>query len=90
LSAGLPKSSYRIAMETLILQISNIVFYLNFSKSFYVNIISSKLFRRIFKEHLMIIYIRLTWWKMHVQPIETGTRTITKQENLPMQTITQK
>lgn len=95
LSVGLPKSSYRTAVETLILQISSFVFYLNFSKSFYVNTLSSKLFRRVFKERLMIIYHRMTWWKTRVHPIETtrlnqtkmGT-VVTMQQNIPMQIIT--
>jgi hypothetical protein len=84
LTVGLTKSVYRITMEKLITQISDVLFYLNFGKSFYLNVITSKFFRRIFKERLMVIYIRMTWWKMHVQSIETtrldyiGTRTITQ------------
>lgn len=72
LSTSLEKDNYRRAVESLILQISSFVFYLNFCKSFFLNTLSSKLFRRVFKERLTNIYQRLTWWKTRIQPIEVN------------------
>jgi hypothetical protein len=62
LSTSIAKDSYRRAVETLILEISSFIFYLNFSKSFFVNTLSSKLFRKVFKERLIIFFQRITWW----------------------------
>jgi hypothetical protein len=56
LSTEITKDSYRVAVEALILQISSFIFYLNFCKSFFVNTLSSKLFRKVFKERLVSFY----------------------------------
>jgi hypothetical protein len=64
ISVNIPKSTYRRAVETLLLDISSFVFYLNFSKSFFVNTLTSRLFRKVFKERLIMFWQRITWWKV--------------------------
>ena len=59
LSTGLAKDDYGLAVEALILQISSFIFYLNFCKSFFVNTLSSKLFRAVFKQRLVSFYRRI-------------------------------
>ncbi|CAF2106199.1 unnamed protein product [Rotaria magnacalcarata] len=66
LTTNMKKDDYRQAMETLILQISSFIFYLNFSKSFFVNTLSSNLFRKVFHERLLFFYRRMLWWKIPV------------------------
>jgi hypothetical protein len=94
LSTGLTKDSYRRAVETLILQISSFIFYINFCKSFLVNTLTSKLFRRVFKERLYSFYQRITWWKVRVHPImttridQTRLATINLRQNIPLQAMT--
>ncbi|CAF1374254.1 unnamed protein product [Adineta steineri] len=65
------KDDYRIAIEKLLLQISSFIFYLNFSKSFFMNTLSSKLFRKVFKERLILFYRHIICLKVKVQPINT-------------------
>ncbi|CAF2719476.1 unnamed protein product [Rotaria sp. Silwood2] len=59
LSTDITKDEYRHAIEALLLQISSFIFYLNFSKSFFVNTLSSNLFRKVLKERLLIFYRRI-------------------------------
>jgi hypothetical protein len=88
ISVNIPKSTYRRAVETLLLNISSFVFYLNFSKSFFVNTLSSKLFRKVFKERLIMFWQRITWWKVREardvtrQTDQTRLRTFTIQQNI--------
>ncbi|UJR08896.1 hypothetical protein I4U23_013150 [Adineta vaga] len=74
LSTSISKDNYRRAVESLILQISSFIFYLNFSKSFFLNTLSSKLFRRIFNQRCMMCWYRITWWKVRVLP-KNGNQT---------------
>jgi hypothetical protein len=67
LTTGIRKDDYRRAVETLLSQISSFIFYLNFCKSFFVNTLSSKLFRNVFKENLVIHCRRIIWWKVPMQ-----------------------
>jgi hypothetical protein len=67
LTTGIRKDDYRRAVETLLSQISSFIFYLNFCKSFFVNTLSSKLFRNVFKENLVIYCRRIIWWKVPMQ-----------------------
>ena len=53
------KDDYRRAIEALFFQITSFIFYLNFCKSFFVNTLSSKLFRKVFKESLIVYYRRI-------------------------------
>jgi hypothetical protein len=94
LSTGITKDEYRLAVETLILQISSFIFYLNFCKNFFVNTLSSKLFRKVFKERLMVFYLRITWWKVRVGPSPAtrvdhrGLAAVTMQDNNAIRTVT--
>ncbi|CAF3668810.1 unnamed protein product [Adineta steineri] len=65
------KDEYRIAIEKLLLQISSFIFYLNFGKSFFMNTLSSKLFRKVFKERLILFYRHIICLKVKVHPINT-------------------
>jgi hypothetical protein len=87
LTIGITKDEYRQAVEALFLQISNYIFFINFSKSFFVNTLSSKLFRKVFKDR----YRQITPWKVRIQPItdQTKDRTNTLEENYKLSTITQ-
>jgi hypothetical protein len=60
LTTSIIKDDYRRAVEALLLQISSFIFYLNFCKSFFVNTLSSKLFRKVFKERFTIFYRQIT------------------------------
>ena len=78
LTTGVTKDSYRLAVETLLFQISSYMFYLNFCKSFFVNTLSSRLFRRVFIEHLIICYRRITCQKIIIQRNSATRLTLTK------------
>lgn len=47
LSAEFYKGVNQIAFESLILEVSSFIFYINFCKSFYVNTLTSRLFRQV-------------------------------------------
>ncbi|CAF3924603.1 unnamed protein product [Rotaria sp. Silwood1] len=89
-STGITRDNYRYAVETLILQISSLIFYINFSKSFFINTLASKLFRKVFKERLITFYQRITWWKVRVYPTlttrtdQTELATVTLKENIAL------
>jgi hypothetical protein len=68
-STGLTKDAHRQAIEALLLEISSFIFYFNFAKSFFVNTLSSKLFRQVFQERSITIYYRLTCCRNRVHPI---------------------
>jgi hypothetical protein len=93
---GLTKDNYRRTVEALLLQISSFIFYFNFCKGFFINTLSSKLFRKVFKKRLVSFYHRITWWKVRVHPISTTkTRldhtklaTAITRENIALPTIT--
>jgi hypothetical protein len=68
ITAHTPKDNYRLTVEALLLQISNYIFFLNFSKNFFVNTLSSNLFRKVFKQRFIILYRRITCWNVRVQP----------------------
>jgi hypothetical protein len=60
LTTSIIKDDYRRAVEALLFQISSFIFYLNFCKNFFVNTLSSKLFRKVFKERFTIFYRQIT------------------------------
>ncbi|CAF1202532.1 unnamed protein product [Adineta steineri] len=68
LSTNITNDNYRYEVESLLLQISSYIFYFNFCKSFLINTLTSKLFRKILKERLFIIWRRITSWKVRVAP----------------------
>jgi hypothetical protein len=60
LSANVYKSERQIAFESLLLQISSFVFFINFCKSFYINTLTSKLFRQVLFKRLIRCFHRIT------------------------------
>ena len=50
LTSAAPKTSYQSAAALLIFQFSNVLFYLNYSKSFFIYTLASSLFRAVFCE----------------------------------------
>ena len=93
LSTSIPKNDYRLAVEALIFQITSFIFYLNFSKSFFVNTLSSTLFRKVFKQRFAIFYQRIGYGTVRVQPISTTRtdraelKTAILQGNIAIQTV---
>ena len=51
------KSPYRINIELLLDKISLFIYYMNFAKSFYVNISTSTLFRQVFRQRIIYLSI---------------------------------
>jgi hypothetical protein len=68
LSTGLVKDNQRLAFEAFFLQVSSFIFYSNFAKSFFVNTLTSKLFRQVLRERLSACFIQVTPWKTRVHP----------------------
>lgn len=68
LSKNLFKSPERIALETLFWQISSFLMYINHSKSFFVNTLTSTLFRKLLIQRLLLGFRRVSSWKKHIQP----------------------
>lgn len=66
LSRNIWKNSYRCAIENLFLEITSLIFYLNFGKSFYINTLTSKFFRKILQKRLLNIYRR----KIRIHPYQ--------------------
>lgn len=55
-TSNITKDIYRITVESFIAQLSLIVYYLNFAKSFPVNTLTSPLFRNIFWQRMIKIF----------------------------------
>ena len=70
LSKSLIKDEYRQAVENMLLQISSLLFYLNFSKNFFINTLSSKLFRRVFHKRMAIISRQIFCRKLRIHPTQ--------------------
>jgi hypothetical protein len=68
LSFDVTKSSYRQTAENLFSEITSFIFYINFGKSFFVNTLTSKHFRTIFKERLTSFYRRIKLRKFRIHP----------------------
>lgn len=81
LSTGLTKDSYRKAVESLILQISSFIFYFNFTKSFFINTLTSRLFRKVFKDRMYFIYYRRARIQPDLDHSNTQARTRTIRTN---------
>ncbi len=75
-SASLTKDAYRKAVEDFFLEISSYIFYLNFAKSFFVNTLSSKLFRQVFRARTLAIFYRLTCRVHRVRPMHGVTASL--------------
>ena len=67
-SSDFNKDDYRRAIENLFLLITSLAFYLNFTKSFFVNTLTSKLFRKRFYKRLRSIYRRMKFHYPRVHP----------------------
>jgi hypothetical protein len=72
LSADMYKSERQIALESLLLQISSFVFFINFCKSFFLNTLTSKLFRQVLIKRLISCFNRITSPKFRVHPTMTN------------------
>ena len=77
LSTDLPKSDRQKAFENLILEISSSVFYINFCKSFYINTLTSKLFRQVLLKRLRHCFNRIMPRKFRIHPITTNNGQVT-------------
>ena len=64
LTSDTSKDEHRREWENVLLQISSWIFYLNFTKSFFVNTLTSKFFRRRFAERARC----LMFWRRRVHP----------------------
>lgn len=81
-STNLYRDEYRQAVEYFLLQISSLVFYFNFTKSFFVNTLTSKLFRKVFKERVHYFYCRLTCRRARIHPEQDHSQTHTTNRNI--------
>ncbi|CAF1373263.1 unnamed protein product [Adineta ricciae] len=70
LSTNLVKDNQRLALESLLLQVSSLIFYLNFAKSFFFNTLTSKLFRQILCERVLACFNLKRSWNTRIQPIQ--------------------
>ncbi len=59
LTANIPQNSYQKTVDVFIFQFSNVVLYLNYSKSFYIYTLTSSLFRKIFCDIIRYYYSKL-------------------------------
>ena len=73
-STSIVKDDHRKLVESLILEITSYIFYANFAKSFYVNTLSSKLFRQVFSQRLRRIYTKFICRRQRVQPSTQETQ----------------
>jgi len=71
LTTNIPKSSYQNTVAMFIFQFSNVLLYINYSKSFYIYTLSSRLFRRVFCEIIQHCChkLLLVFQKSHVHPV---------------------
>jgi len=81
LTANIPQDSYQKTVDVFIFQLSNVLLYINYSKSFYIYTLTSSLFRKIFCNIIRYYYGRLFRF-LHlnyvhpatvVQPINNGS-----------------
>jgi hypothetical protein len=72
LSADILKSEKQISIESLLLQISSFIFYINFCISFYLNTLTSKLFRQVLIKRLMFFFNRIIPHKFRIHPATTN------------------
>jgi len=56
ITTGTSKTDYQNALDTFFSQLTTELFYLNYAKSFYIYILSSQSFRKIFVERIIQIY----------------------------------
>jgi len=61
ITSSMVKSSYRLAQEALILNITNIILYISYASNFYVYLISCSSYRRDFLRLLLFCYNQNHW-----------------------------
>ncbi|UJR19926.1 hypothetical protein I4U23_023058 [Adineta vaga] len=69
LSTSLVKDNQRLALESLLLQVSSLIFYTNSAKSFFFNTLTSKLFRQTLRDRLLACFILIAPWNTRIHPI---------------------
>jgi hypothetical protein len=75
ITTNLSKSERQIAFESMLLQISSLVFLANFSKSFYLNTLMSRLFRQILIKRISFYFNKITNQHNQIHPtIANNTR----------------
>jgi hypothetical protein len=60
-TSSMVKSSYLLAQEALVFNITNIVLYIIFASNFYVNVSSASSYRRTFLQHVLFCSGRDHW-----------------------------
>jgi len=60
-TSSVVKSSYRLAQETLVANISNIILYISYALNFYVYRISASCYRRDFLRLILFCYPQSHW-----------------------------
>ena len=61
LTSSMVKSSYRLAQEGLVFNITNILLYISYASNFYVYLISSSSYRRDFLQFILFCYDQNHW-----------------------------
>ena len=74
ITANEPKTAYTKRLAIFIFQLSNVLLYLNYSKSFYIYTLSSSFFRKIFCD-LLRSYHRRFNQRMHANQIHPVNET---------------
>lgn len=85
ITSSMVKSSYRLARETLISNITNILVYTSYASSFYVFIISTPAYRRDFLRLILFCYTR-NHWNNNIRPMpreQLVLNTASMNKNLP-------
>ena len=74
LTENIPQSSYQKTVGVFIFQLSNVILCLNYSKSFYIYTLTSRLFRKVFREIIQHCCRKLiqVLQKGNVHPIVVG------------------
>lgn len=91
-SSTSPKNAERLAIERLFLQVSSLLMYVNFGKSFFINTLTSKLFRQLLIQRLLYCFKATLVRKTRIQPtittnIESNQTNEFNNQNLNMMPI---
>jgi hypothetical protein len=85
LTSSMVKTSYRLAQESLVLDISNIILYVSYASTFYVYLISASSYRRDFRRLVLFCYTQ-THWDNRIGPMpreQLALNTVTMVQQLP-------
>jgi hypothetical protein len=72
ITSDIEKSQKQISFESLLYQISTLIFLGNFSKSFYLNTLMSQLFRQILIKRISICFNRIIHRQFRIHPVITN------------------